>query len=118
MNNDRPSWYSQGSEPDYRFSLANERTFLAWIRTALAFLAVSLATRQVAQIYGLDPHWAIYSAMSAFVSILLSSLAYRKWKQCEIAMRLGRPLPHNQALAMLTLCMLLLGAALVIILFQ
>lgn len=28
-----------GKEPDYRFSLANERTFLAWIRTALALLA-------------------------------------------------------------------------------
>ncbi len=23
-----------GEAPDYRFSLANERTFLAWIRTA------------------------------------------------------------------------------------
>ncbi len=28
-----------GEAPDYRFSLANERTFLAWIRTALGFLA-------------------------------------------------------------------------------
>ncbi len=27
-----------GEAPDYRFSLANERTFLAWIRTALGFL--------------------------------------------------------------------------------
>ena len=34
-----PSWRQQGKEPDYRFSLANERTFLAWIRTALALLA-------------------------------------------------------------------------------
>ncbi len=28
-----------GEAPDYRFSLANERTFLAWIRTSLGFLA-------------------------------------------------------------------------------
>jgi putative membrane protein len=28
-------------EPDYRFTLANERTFLAWIRTALALLAAA-----------------------------------------------------------------------------
>ena len=34
-----PSWRRDGQEPDYRFSLANERTFLAWIRTALALLA-------------------------------------------------------------------------------
>lgn len=35
-----------GSKPDYRFSLANERTFLAWIRTALAFTAAGLAVAQ------------------------------------------------------------------------
>ena len=37
-----PRWRQEGEEPDYRFSLANERTFLAWIRTALALLAVLL----------------------------------------------------------------------------
>ena len=31
-------WQDDGKQPDYRFSLANERTFLAWIRTALAVL--------------------------------------------------------------------------------
>ena len=34
-----PAWRKTGSTPDYRFSLANETTFLAWIRTALAVLA-------------------------------------------------------------------------------
>ena len=34
-------WVSadDGEEPDYRFTLANERTFLAWVRTALGLLA-------------------------------------------------------------------------------
>ena len=37
-----PRWvYGGGAEPDPRFSFANERTFLAWIRTALALLAGS-----------------------------------------------------------------------------
>jgi hypothetical protein len=30
-------------EPDYRFTFANERTFLAWIRTALALIAGGVA---------------------------------------------------------------------------
>jgi len=30
-------------EPDYRFTLANERTFLAWQRTALGLLAAAVA---------------------------------------------------------------------------
>ena len=43
-----PSWRLEGSEPDYRFSLSNERTFLAWIRTALAVLAGGLLLEQFA----------------------------------------------------------------------
>ena len=35
----KPRWYEEGEEPDYRFTLANERTFLAWLRTALALIA-------------------------------------------------------------------------------
>src|SRR5437667_421783 len=38
-----PKWWQEGKEPDYRFSLANERTFLAWIRTALGLLVAALA---------------------------------------------------------------------------
>ena len=34
--------YRDGQEPDPRFSLANERTFLAWIRTALALAAAAI----------------------------------------------------------------------------
>lgn len=37
------SVYGQGEEPDARFSLANERTFLAWIRTSLALIAGGVA---------------------------------------------------------------------------
>ena len=45
MTSDRwPGYvYGEGEEPDYRFSLANERTFLAWLRTTLALLAAGVA---------------------------------------------------------------------------
>lgn len=43
-----PRWQDSGKDPDYRFSLANERTFPAWIRTALAILAGALLLHQLA----------------------------------------------------------------------
>ena len=39
-------------EPDYRFTLANERTFLAWIRTALALIAGGVAVVQLVPAFG------------------------------------------------------------------
>jgi len=44
---DRKPWYEQGENPDYRFSLANERTFLAWIRTTLALIATAVVLDQI-----------------------------------------------------------------------
>ena len=39
-----PGWvYDEGEEPDPRFSFANERTFLAWVRTSLGLLAAGVA---------------------------------------------------------------------------
>ena len=38
--------HEEGVTPDYRFSLANERTFLAWLRTGLALVGGGFAVDQ------------------------------------------------------------------------
>jgi hypothetical protein len=43
----QPESTDDEQEPDYRFTLANERTFLAWIRTALALIAGGVAVAQL-----------------------------------------------------------------------
>ena len=48
-----PRWRSEGQEPDYRFTLANERTFLAWLRTALSLLAAGVLLVQFATRFGM-----------------------------------------------------------------
>ncbi len=86
------SVYGRGTEPDPRFSLANERTFLAWIRTALALLAAGVALE------ALDvPEHApvrLVAAMSFVVLALLGSVqAWSGWLRTERALREHRALP-------------------------
>ena len=107
-----PLWRQQGNEPDVRFTLANERTFLAWIRTALALLASGVAFEQFAT--RLEPR-ALVLAVSVGLAALagvLSLLAYRRWRNNEIAMRLSRALPHSRVVALLSIAMALVCAAL------
>lgn len=82
-----------GESPDYRFTLANERTFLAWVRTSLALMASGVAVVQF--VPGLD---AVRHALG-FVLVALggvvAAVAYNHWERNERAMRLGEQLPHS-----------------------
>lgn len=88
----------EGKSPDYRFTLANERTFLAWIRTALAFMAAAIGIDQLA------PNLAPVTIRGLLVILLsltaagLSFYAYRRWAGNENAMRLDKELPFPQML--------------------
>ena len=92
-----------GTAPDYRFSLANERTFLAWIRTGLALIAGGLA---IAQFLSPLPARFLTEAM-AIVPIAVGGFcalrAVSHWIRCEIAMRHNRPLPASRFPALLAL---------------
>jgi putative membrane protein len=98
-----PSWRVDGKEPDYRFSLANERTFLAWIRTALSLLAGGVLLEQFAT--KLEPRLVVIGLAIglAALSTVLCGVAYFRWKANEIAMRHDRPLPSTIAIPLLTL---------------
>ncbi|MGY1640794.1 YidH family protein [Geodermatophilus sp. SYSU D00703] len=84
--------YGRGEEPDPRFSLANERTFLAWIRTSLALAAggVALEALDVPPSDGL--RLACVLVLVA-LGVLAPLQAWWGWVATERAMRLRRPLP-------------------------
>lgn len=88
-----PRWvYHHGSEPDPRFTLANERTFLAWARTVLGLLAgaVALHSFRVPTTEGVRIG---VIALLVLTAIACTILAMVRWARVERAMRERRPLP-------------------------
>ncbi|CAN5323365.1 hypothetical protein BH18ACT9_BH18ACT9_02400 [soil metagenome] len=109
-----PAWvYGSGAEPDYRFSLANERTFLAWIRTALALVAsgVALDAFPVSATEGLQ---AGLSATLVLLGMLCALASWVRWARAERAMRTSRPLPSSALTAWLALGVVVVAAVLVV----
>lgn len=82
-----------GEPPDYRFTLANERTFLAWIRTSLALMAAGVAVIQL--VPGLTVIRHVLGILLIALGGMLAAVSYRHWEQNERAMRLGEQLPHS-----------------------
>lgn len=82
-----------GSEPDPRFTLANERTFLAWIRTSLALLAGGVAAEAfMAGFLAAELRKTIAVALLG-LALLLGGGSFFRWLNVERAMRRKTPLP-------------------------
>lgn len=89
----QPRWvYDAGDEPDPRFTLANERTFLAWVRTALAMFAggVALHALSVPTVGWLRQTLVV---LLICLGALMCVLSFLRWARVERAMRLREPLP-------------------------
>ena len=99
----RPRALRDGEEPDPRFTLANERTFLAWIRTSLGLTAGAVALEAFA---GDEIPEIIRTPLACILLVLaglLAIVAFRRWIRIEVAMRHQRPLPMPQASILLVL---------------
>lgn len=91
----RPPLRTVGTDPDYRFTLANERTFLAWLRTGLALLAGAVALASLVHDFG--PR-SVRIAITVFLLILSLTVtvgAYVRWDRAERALRENRSLPSD-----------------------
>lgn len=96
-------------EPDYRFTLANERTFLAWIRTALALLAGSVAIVQLVPDFGIPEGRQLLAALLAIISVGVVAGSALRWRSSQQAMRRDAPLPSTLMPWLLALGVILVG---------
>ncbi|MEE2059453.1 YidH family protein [Rhodococcus artemisiae] len=91
--NRRPRALREGIDPDPRFTLANERTFLAWIRTALGLIAAAVALETFAGEV-IDPVLrTVLTCVLLVFAVVLVVAAVMRWIRVESAMRSGLALP-------------------------
>ncbi|MFC6086412.1 YidH family protein [Sphaerisporangium aureirubrum] len=80
-------------EPDPRFTLANERTFLTWLSTSLALSAAGVAMAAVPRDVFVPWVRMALSVVLAVLATLAAVLAYPRWRRVQIALRRGAPIP-------------------------
>jgi putative membrane protein len=97
-------------EPDVRFTYANERTFLAWNRTALALIATGVAATQL--LPKLQVEWGrrLLGLPLIALGALVAAESLRQWHANQRAMRRGEPLPRSRMPLILTVGIVAIGA--------
>ncbi len=98
-----------GTDPDPRFTLANERTFLAWATTSLGTLGIGLAVGTV--IPGEPVPLKVIAALWILLSIVIALRALVRWFIVERAMRLGQGLPLSRSILWVAVAMGALSVA-------
>jgi putative membrane protein len=85
-----------GAEPDVRFTLANERTFLAWNRTALALVVAGLGIVQLLPPFPGVP-WGRHALGVPLIVLgaVVSVTAYLEWRRNQAALRHSEPIPRS-----------------------
>ncbi|MEU8900919.1 DUF202 domain-containing protein [Nocardia sp. NPDC048505] len=91
MNPESP----QEAELDYRFDLANERTFLAWMRTSLGLLAGGVAVHTLVQPFKTSGFRRALAMSCILLAVIVAVGAYGHWRRVGLAMRRGDPLPRT-----------------------
>ena len=103
------------NEPDVRFTYANERTFLAWNRTALALIATGVAATQLLPKLQVDWGRRLLGLPLIALGAVVAAESFRQWRANQRAMRRGDPLPRSWMPLVLTIGIVIIGAIAVVI---
>ncbi len=84
--------------PDERFTLASERTFLAWMRTSLGFLAGGIAMVHLVPDFSTGWVRTLLGLVLILLAVAASLVGMRRWLQVRHALERGAPMPEAREL--------------------
>lgn len=113
-----PALDQVGTDPDYRFTLANERTFLAWIRTSLALIAAGAAVTSLLPRLGAQGTRAALGLLLLLLGMTVAAASYRRWDRNERALRMGAPLPPTSLTRVMAGGVVLVTVALMVLILS
>lgn len=103
-----------GTDPDPRFTLANERTFLAWIRTSLAMVAGGIAVEAfTSELFGPELRKTV-AVLLLLLGLVTGGGSFFRWLNVERAMRRQEPLPAPLLAPILAIGGALVAAVLIV----
>jgi uncharacterized membrane protein YidH (DUF202 family) len=78
---------SEGDRPDTQAELANERTYLAWLRTGLALVAAGVAAERILPAEGITWARQLIGVTLILAGVVTAALARRRWHSVDRALR-------------------------------
>lgn len=106
--------YEHGTEPDPLYTLANERTYLAWLRLAVTLLASAVAIDRLF----LERPWfgsEILALSLVGVAFGACAIGVHRWTTTELALRRRKPLPGFSVPVLAAGAIVLVGAGVVVL---
>lgn len=98
MNESLDEAVREPSHPDYRFSLANERTFLAWVRTSLALLAAGVGVVNLPSGFSTSTGRHALGILLVVLGMFAAAGSYTRWRANQHAIQSGSPLPRSSSM--------------------
>ena len=94
---------------DARFTLAAERTMLAWLRTALGLIAAGVAVLHLFEGFATTGARTALGVSLVVLGALAAIVGFYRWRRTEQSLRDGGPLPHPWPIAALTAILVLIA---------
>jgi putative membrane protein len=101
---------------DYRFLLANERTFLAWMRTALGLIAGGVALDQFVRVDQGESTVIVIAVATMLAGAVVAIIGTVRWSRTDRAMRAGAPIGRTPILIVVGVLFALLAILIAMVL--